>query len=217
MHRLLLRVFNRLLEDFGEQHWWPTISKNKRLEIIIGAILTQNTSWKQVEKAIRKLHERGLLNEKKLREIPEDELANLIRCTGYYKQKARKIKEFLKFKEQITREKKKEIDILRRDLTKVDDEKRKADINRKIKELRVEINKLNAELRTLQKEEISRIEKIMDNISGFFGKLGLNFKLFNKGPYEHRFDKRVTKFYLIATGRNYFGPVTSFIRKKMLS
>ncbi len=115
------------------------------------------------------------------------------------------------------REKKKEIDILRRDLTKVDDEKRKADINRKIKELRVEINKLNAELRTLQKEEISRIEKIMDNISGFFGKLGLNFKLFNKGPYEHRFDKRVTKFYLIATGRNYFGPVTSFIRKKMLS
>ncbi|MCD6381984.1 MAG: endonuclease [Candidatus Aenigmarchaeota archaeon] len=104
MHRLLLRVFNRLLEDFGEQHWWPTISKNKRLEIIIAAILTQNTSWKQVEKAIRKLHERGLLNEKKLREIPEDELANLIRCTGYYKQKARKIKEFLKFKEQITRE-----------------------------------------------------------------------------------------------------------------
>ena len=104
MKEKLMKIYNKLLSHFGEQNWWPTISKNKRLEIIIGAILTQNTSWRQVEKAIRNLHDRGLLNRKALEEIPTQKLASLIKCTGYYKQKAKKIKEFLKFKGKITRE-----------------------------------------------------------------------------------------------------------------
>ncbi len=104
MRKKLTKIYNKLLRHFGEQRWWPTISKNKRDETIIGAILTQNTSWRQVEKAIRKLYEKDLLSRKAILRISTEKLAELIRCTGYYKQKAKKIKEFFKFRGKITRE-----------------------------------------------------------------------------------------------------------------
>jgi len=116
------KVHDILLEEYGEQGWWPKTrkgeripgydkrnkhkrpSKKERLEITLGAILTQNTSWKNVEKTIEKLHEKGLVNAGKLKELPEKELAELIRSSGYFNQKARKIKEFLKYEGKVTRE-----------------------------------------------------------------------------------------------------------------
>ncbi|MEM4256294.1 MAG: hypothetical protein QW746_03145, partial [Thermoplasmata archaeon] len=58
-NELLREIYRRLLEYYGPQHWWPGDST---FEIIVGAILTQNTSWKNVEKSIKKLKSEGLLN-----------------------------------------------------------------------------------------------------------------------------------------------------------
>lgn len=113
--------------------------------------------------------------------------------------------------------KKKEISVLKKELAGVKDEKRKEEIRKKIKKLQDEINKLNSELKTLKNEEISKWERIMDDISGIFAKLGFPIRFLGRGPYEHRFDKRITKFHLIPTGKYYFGPITGFIRKRMLS
>ena len=114
------KVHDILLEEYGEQGWWPKTGKSasgydkrnkrriptkkERLEITLGAILTQNTSWKNVEKTIEKLHAKGLVDAGKLKELPEKELAELIRSSGYFNQKARKIKEFLKYEGKVTRE-----------------------------------------------------------------------------------------------------------------
>ena len=116
------KIHDILLEEYGEQGWWPKTrkgesgpgydNKNKHtipgkkesLEISLGAILTQNTTWKNVEKTIEKLHEKGLVDAGKLKKIPEKELAELIRSSGYFNQKARKIKEFLGYKGEMTRE-----------------------------------------------------------------------------------------------------------------
>lgn len=90
----LLFIFDKLFRHFGPRRWWPGETK---FEIVIGAILTQNTSWKNVEKAIGRLKEHDLLQPEKLFTIPEKELALLIRSSGYYNQKAKKIREFLNF------------------------------------------------------------------------------------------------------------------------
>lgn len=90
----LLRIYRLLYKRFGPQHWWPGETK---LEIIVGAILTQNTSWLNVEKAIFNLKERRLLNINGLNRIPECDLARLIRPAGYYNIKAKRIKNFLFF------------------------------------------------------------------------------------------------------------------------
>jgi endonuclease III related protein len=88
---LLERVFDVLLSAFGPQYWWPAETP---FEVIVGAILTQNTAWKNVEKALGSLRQQDLLAPAKLAEIPEPELAGLIRASGYYNQKARKLKLF---------------------------------------------------------------------------------------------------------------------------
>jgi len=90
----LLSIFNLLLHKFGPRHWWPAESK---LEVIIGAILTQNTAWKNVKITISVLKEKDLMNIEKLILIDETVLAEAIRSSGYYNQKAKKIKFFLKF------------------------------------------------------------------------------------------------------------------------
>lgn len=95
------KIYKILSKAFGKQNWWPA---KTRFEVIIGAILTQNTNWKNVEKAIINLKKHKLLNKKAVKEIPESKLASLIRSSGYYKQKARKLKEFVNFKGNITRE-----------------------------------------------------------------------------------------------------------------
>lgn len=103
----MLEIYNKLLKKYGRQNWWPCISKNKKFETCLGAILTQNTSWKNAEKAIKTLNENNLINLNKLDKISEKELSLLIKSSGYYRQKAKKIKEFINFlksNKKITRE-----------------------------------------------------------------------------------------------------------------
>lgn len=88
------RIYNLLYQEYGPQGWWPA---DTALECILGAILTQNTSWKNVEKALQNLKNLNLISADKLRLITQDELAELIRPSGYYNQKALKIKNFLRF------------------------------------------------------------------------------------------------------------------------
>ena len=87
----LLEIYEILFKRFGPQHWWPGES---RLEIIVGAILTQNTNWKNVEKAITNLKQAGLLDLEALHKIPAEELAQHIRPAGYYNLKALRLKAF---------------------------------------------------------------------------------------------------------------------------
>jgi endonuclease III related protein len=87
----LTRIFDRLFQAFGPQHWWPAESP---FEVIVGAILTQNTAWKNVEKSIGKLREHGLLSLEGLHRITQEELAAIIRSSGYYNQKSKKLKAF---------------------------------------------------------------------------------------------------------------------------
>ena len=86
-----------LMKAYGHQHWWPAGDKNREEEIIIGAILTQNTAWTNVEKAIDNLRKNKLINFKKINKINSKKLANLIKSSGYYNQKARKLKAFSNF------------------------------------------------------------------------------------------------------------------------
>lgn len=91
---LLLGVFETLLQAYGPQHWWPAETP---FEVIVGAILTQNTAWKNVEKAINALRHHGLLNLQGLLQIPMADLAPVIRSSGYYNQKAAKLKLFCSY------------------------------------------------------------------------------------------------------------------------
>ena len=84
-------VFGFLMKAHGPQYWWPAGDKNREEEIIIGAILTQNTSWTNVEKAIKNLRENNLIDFKKINKINSKKLANLIKSSGYYNQKAKEL------------------------------------------------------------------------------------------------------------------------------
>ena len=90
----LLCIYNKLYSNFGKQNWWPAQTK---LEIIIGAVLTQNTAWPNVEKAINNLRQKKLLAFKKISKLKKDRLANLIRPAGYFNIKAKRLKNVLAF------------------------------------------------------------------------------------------------------------------------
>jgi endonuclease III related protein len=91
---VLRDYYDTLLRAHGGQNWWPA---RTRFEVIVGAILTQNTSWTNVERAIVALRREKVLSVRSLEEIPEDVLAELIRSSGYFRQKARKLKAFVHF------------------------------------------------------------------------------------------------------------------------
>ncbi len=104
----LLRIYRALLNSFGPQGWWPVTppghsipvydkgprTSRQQLEVIFGAILTQNTAWKNVEKAIIALNNNGIIDSKKILRMRKNKLAQLIRQSGYYNQKAIKLREF---------------------------------------------------------------------------------------------------------------------------
>lgn len=90
----LMNVYTRLSKHFGPQHWWPG---ETRFEVIVGAILTQNTSWKNVEKAIKNLKKEKMLNCKKIANMDIGKLEKLIQPSGFYKQKSERIKKFCKY------------------------------------------------------------------------------------------------------------------------
>jgi len=80
-------------ERFGHQHWWPGETP---FEVCVGAILTQNTNWTNVERAIARLKAAGVLEPRKLFALPERKLARLIRPAGYFNVKARRLRSFLR-------------------------------------------------------------------------------------------------------------------------
>lgn len=92
MRQRLLDIFHLLLERFGKRNWWPG---DTPLEIIIGAVLTQNTSWKNVEKAIGNLKSAGLMDIRRLHEVQADVLAAHIRSSGYYNLKSIRLKNII--------------------------------------------------------------------------------------------------------------------------
>lgn len=89
---LIVDMYERLLGAYGPQHWWPAETP---FEVIVGAILTQSTSWANVARAIANLKARDLMHYSGLRSLSETELAELIRPSGYFRAKARKLKAFL--------------------------------------------------------------------------------------------------------------------------
>lgn len=91
---LLREIYDALLARFGPRNWWPAES---RTEMIIGAILTQNTNWKNVERALANLRREGLLDLPALHATPIDALAQLIRPAGYYNIKARRLLNLIHF------------------------------------------------------------------------------------------------------------------------
>ncbi len=89
---LLLRYYNRLRKHFGPQNWWPG---ETRFEVVLGALLTQNTAWSNVERALENLRRAGLLSPAKLQRISEARLRTLLRPAGTYRQKTRLVRRFL--------------------------------------------------------------------------------------------------------------------------
>jgi endonuclease III related protein len=87
-------IYKKLYKNFGPQNWWPAETP---FEVMVGAILTQNTNWGNVEKAIAVLKKHDLLSLRKLRSLGHKQLAELIKPAGYYNIKARRLKNFIDF------------------------------------------------------------------------------------------------------------------------
>jgi endonuclease-3 related protein len=139
MENKLSKIYESLYKEYGSQGWWPTtpagkqkpvyrkdnwkrkLPEKEQLEIIFGAILTQNTSWKNVEKAIVCLKQNNWINTKKIIGLNGKKLALCIRSSGYHNQKAKKLKNVSKYLEKNPIKKlfSKEINELRKDLLSV--------------------------------------------------------------------------------------------------
>ncbi|MEW6087181.1 MAG: endonuclease III domain-containing protein [bacterium] len=85
-------IYDKLYSCFGPQHWWPG---DTPFEVIVGAILTQNTSWKNVSISIQNLKKNKVLTPRKLYIVPPEKLGLLIKSSGYYNLKAKRLKNFL--------------------------------------------------------------------------------------------------------------------------
>ena len=92
-------IYKRLYKHFGPQHWWPVSSKKGdwRFEICLGAILTQNTNWSNVEKALENLRNEKCLKPCCIKELATSKLERLIKPSGYFRQKAKKLKIFSEY------------------------------------------------------------------------------------------------------------------------
>lgn len=87
-------IYGKLSRAWGPQHWWPA---ETAFEVIAGAILTQNTSWTNVERALTNLREARVLSVDGIRRLPLPELEQLVRSSGYFRQKALRLKNFIVF------------------------------------------------------------------------------------------------------------------------
>lgn len=109
---MIKQIYWKLYSHFGPQHWWPVTKDNEtapnyhkniklnekqKLEICFGAILAQNTSWKNAEKAIIQLNKSELMDIKKILNADNEKLAQIIRSSGYHNQKAKKLKNFCQY------------------------------------------------------------------------------------------------------------------------
>ncbi len=93
----LFRLYETMLNALGPSHWWPG---NSPFEIAVGAILTQNTNWKNVEKAINNLKVADCLSPESMLHLPPADLSELIRPAGYYNVKTKRLRNFLQFLKQ---------------------------------------------------------------------------------------------------------------------
>jgi endonuclease-3 related protein len=93
-HAVLPLAYRRLFGERGHQHWWPGETP---FEVVVGAILTQNTAWTNVERAIAALKAAGALDPASILALPQERLAALIRPAGYYNVKARRLREVVRF------------------------------------------------------------------------------------------------------------------------
>ncbi|MDD5614717.1 MAG: endonuclease [Candidatus Methanoperedens sp.] len=90
----MIKIYNELLNQFGHKNWWPA---DTPFEVVVGAVLTQQTKWENVEKAIRNLKDNGLMAAKPLAGADLSNLEGLVRCTGFYRQKAKRLKDISTF------------------------------------------------------------------------------------------------------------------------
>ncbi len=115
--RLLREIFDRLLKTYGSQHWWPA---DEPFEVMVGAVLTQSTAWTNVEKAIKSLELAAALDPAALRRLGLDEVAALVRSSGYYHVKASKLKALVEwlggYQDDLSRLRKRDTAELRREL-----------------------------------------------------------------------------------------------------
>jgi endonuclease-3 related protein len=88
------QYYTALISRYGQQNWWPARS---RIEVIVGAYLTQNTNWNNAERALLNLRKAEKLSTKAIRDVPLAELETLVRSSGYFRQKARNLKTFVAF------------------------------------------------------------------------------------------------------------------------
>jgi endonuclease-3 related protein len=108
----LLEIYKGLYSKFGPQHWWPVteegetvpaykkrshLTEQQKLEICAGAILTQNTDWKNVVRALENLNKAKMLSCKKIAATRKEKIALLVRSSGYYNQKADRLKKFCSY------------------------------------------------------------------------------------------------------------------------
>ena len=91
---ILKEIFQKLYKAYGPMHWWPGETP---FEVMVGAILTQNTSWRNVEKAIQNLKEKKVLHVKGIHRLKRSQLASLIKSSGYFRIKAERLKAFVDF------------------------------------------------------------------------------------------------------------------------
>ena len=91
---LLTEIYDKMLKRFGPQHWWPGETP---FEVMVGAILTQNTNWGNVEKAIGNLKQRGVLEPHAMLRLAPETLAELIRPAGYFNIKTQRLRNFLSY------------------------------------------------------------------------------------------------------------------------
>jgi endonuclease-3 related protein len=91
---MIAKFYRSLLQEWGPQNWWPAESK---FEVIVGAILTQNTSWTNVESAMRNLREAGILAPEAILQADCARLESLLRPAGYFRQKARRLQDLTAF------------------------------------------------------------------------------------------------------------------------
>ena len=92
MHHKLLEIYEILADHYGPRGWWPADSP---FEVVVGAILTQNTAWRNVEKAIANLKQLGPFTPEALVRLPEENLSDAIRPSGYYRRKTTRLRNFL--------------------------------------------------------------------------------------------------------------------------
>ncbi len=91
---MVTAIYQKLSRAWGPQNWWPAQTP---FEVIVGAILTQNTSWTNVERALASLRTANALDIDSMRRLPNAQLEQLVRSSGYFRQKARRLKSFVAF------------------------------------------------------------------------------------------------------------------------